>query len=116
MAEEVADRHFMRHPGIVHLKARVVVDHAVVPTHDAVAHQGRHGRRGQRLGHRGQLENRIGVDQFRAAGGTHAKPLEVDDLILVDHDNRQPRHFAGVNGRLRELLQLADGAFHLGCA
>jgi len=52
----------------------------IVPIHASVAaqHGNEHGQ--ERLGAGGDLKNRIARHRFLLAQGTHARPLEVDDL------------------------------------
>ncbi len=92
MHEEVADRHLARDPGVVHLKARQVIDHAIVPADPAFIDQD--PERGHREGLAGRARGEDGVDIHRlaAADRPHAEPPGKRHAVVLDDRNRHARH------------------------
>ncbi len=67
MHEQVPDRHFTRHPRVVHLEPRHVVDNAIVPGEIAAIHQHRERGGRERLADRAELKDGVGVDALGLA-------------------------------------------------
>ena len=105
MAEQIAQPQFARDERIVHAKARIMVDHAVIPVDPSFAHQRRqHGRRDW-LRHRRHLKHGVGIDPFRLARLAHAKALLVNDLVLMDHRDGNARHAGACERLVRKFLE-----------
>ncbi len=111
MGEHVAQRDLAGDPGIVHLEAGIVADDRVVPVDDAIPDQRRHHRRGDRLRQGGELKDRVRIDRVGLALRAHAKPFEIDDLVLVDDGDRHAGDAGALPRRFGELLQLRQGGF-----
>ena len=108
MGEQVADRDGRRRELILESKAGIDVADAAVPRDLAVAHQRRHDSRGQRLGERGELEHRVGVNGFGLANLANAEGAEKDDFIAMDDGDREPRYELSVDDLPRELLEFGQ--------
>ena len=61
--KQVADRHFARHPRIVHPEPRHMLDNRIIPRNPALVDQDRERRRGHRLAGRAGLEQRLLIDR-----------------------------------------------------
>ena len=92
MGEQVADRDVGRRQLILQREAGIDVADSAVPRDLAVAHQTRDHGRGQRLGDRCELEDRICADGRRLADFTHAEAVEQDDLVAIHDGDREPGH------------------------
>ncbi len=64
MREQVADRDLRRRIGLGKCEIGIEIADARIPGHDTVADQGRHDGGRQRLGHRGELEDRVRSDRL----------------------------------------------------
>ena len=108
MGEQVADRDVGRRKLILQREAGIDVADAAVPRDLAVAHQARDDGRGQRLGDRRKLEDRICSDGRRLADLTHAEAVEQDDLVAIDDGDREPGHELLVHDLPCEFLELGQ--------
>src|SRR5215211_4522108 len=105
MGEQVADGDCCRRKLILKSKTGIDVADAAVPRDLAVAHQGRDDRRGQHLGHRGELEDGVDIDGFGLVSLTHAEGAEEDDFIAMDDGHREPGYELLVDDLRYEFLE-----------
>ena len=108
MGEQVADRDVGRRELILQREAGIDVADAAVPRDLAVAHQARDDGRGQRLGDRRKLEDRVDVHGRGLADLAHAEGVEQDDLVAIDDRDREPGHELLVHDLPCEFLELGQ--------
>ena len=92
VGHEVADRDLARHPRVVHLESRQVLRDRVVPGELPVLDQDRQRRAGEGLRVRGDAEERVRVHPLGLPHPTDSVALRQDDLPVLDHGHRHPRH------------------------
>ena len=95
-------------PRVVHRATGSSQDDGLVPDRP-----GDHGR-GQRLGHRGELEHRVRVHRRRLAHAAYAEPPQVDDAVPVDHTERHPGHTGLGHGVVDHPVEPAERGVDLG--
>ena len=114
VGEQVGQGHVAADPGALEGEPRVVRAHGVVPGDGLVPDRaGDHGR-GQRLGHRRELEHRVRVHRRRLAHAAYAEPPEVDDAVPVDHAERHPGHTGLRHGVVDHAVEPAERGVDLG--
>lgn len=103
--EQVAHRHLVGDPRVVHAEPRHVVDDLVVPVQLAVVDE--HGKRGggDRLAGRTGGEDRVGVHALGRTEAAHAVALGQRTLAVLDDRDRHARHamcpHRGVDARIQ---------------
>src|ERR1700730_447095 len=98
MHQQIKNRDFSRHPRVIHLKARDVIDHRIVPANLTTINQHRERSGRERLAERADLENRVRVNRIGAAETPHAIAACKRDLTMLDDGHRHPRHAGQLHG------------------
>ena len=65
-----------------------VGEHARIQVQQSVFDQLEHGDRGDRLGHAGDAEQRVGLDRSPGFAVRQAEPPSIDEAAMPDHRNR----------------------------
>ena len=86
------------------MKARIEIDHLLVPAELAVIDGDRHGRREERLGGRSDLKHGMGVDRLAALAADSEAP-GIDHLVADDDFDRQSRNVEGLHVRCDIVLE-----------
>ena len=92
MHEQVANRHLAGHPRVVHLKARQVIDHLVVPADFSLIDENAERSHGEGLAGRAGRENCVGVDPLGRTETLDAESLGERDLVVLDDGDGHAGH------------------------
>ena len=88
MREQITNRYLRGRIGFGEREIRIEIADARVPFHDAIADQRCHDGGGQRLGNRGQLEDRVGRHRLGLPSLASTEAFEENDLVAIDDADR----------------------------
>ena len=110
MTEQIAQRHFARDVGIVHLKPRQVLGYGVVPCDLALVHQNAQRRRRKGFRIRGDAEQCVRIDRRRFTRPPHPVAPGQHNFAIFYHRHGDPRDLKRAHRFGHVRVQIAYGS------